>query len=365
MRLTELVLQDFRNIEAARVSFSDGVNIVSGDNAQGKTSLLEAVYLLSAARSFRTRKQREMIRRGAAEAFAEASFLREREEPARVRMALSQKNKRVFRNGAQVTKLSDFIGFLRVVLFVPEHLSMVREGPAVRRAFLDGAISQLFPLYPSTLNEHNKLYEIRCKLLQQTRENPKNRELFALYDESTARVSAKIAMARRAYLAELFPIAAAQYAQISEERETLILTYESDIPAACETEEEIAAFTLTRLQKNLEMDLRCGFPVHGVHRDDIGISLDRDSARAYASQGQQRSIVLALKLAEGALCARRGEEEPVYLLDDVLSELDRRRRAFVLSQVGKGQTILTACEPLRQKALSGARRIAVREGRFY
>ena len=150
MVLQTLKLKQFRNVEEAEIRFDDGVNLVFGENAQGKTSLLEAIYLLSAGKSFRTRHMREMILHDRRESAAQAVFVRENEREMRMRVSLSkERGKEFFKNGIKATKLSEIIGCLSVVLFVPEHLSMVKEGPQVRRAFLDGAISQLYPMYPS------------------------------------------------------------------------------------------------------------------------------------------------------------------------------------------------------------------------
>lgn len=365
MILRQLSLQGFRNITEAHLEFEDGVNLVYGDNAQGKTSLLEAIYLLSAGKSFRTRHMREMIGYDAREASARALFSTAHEEENSIRVTLSRaEGKKFFRGQVPATKLSEVIGYLSVVLFVPEHLSMVKEGPQVRRSFLDAAISQLYPTYPSYLNEYRKVYEVRCSLIRQCREDARRRELFSLYHESYARLSAKICRMRRAYVAALCERAPEQYRLISDGREQLSLLYESDIPATLTEEGEICAFVEQRLERELERDIRAGFPVHGVHRDDLSLLLADKPARAFASQGQQRSIVLALKLAEGEICAEHLGESPVFLFDDVLSELDRKRRDFVLSKLEGKQTVLTFCDPVRKKQLSHARRITVKKGVF-
>ncbi len=365
MVIKQLELKNFRNVSQAEISFSDGVNLVFGDNAQGKTSLLEAIYLLSAGKSFRTRHIREILHHDQKEAFAEVRFQTALSSDCRMRAVLSKADGKAFyKNGVRANKLSEIIGSLSVVLFVPEHLSMVKDGPALRRSFLDAAISQLYPMYPSYLNEYKKLYEIRISLIRQAKEDPAKKELFSLYHAPYAKMSAKIARFRRAYIEELIPHANEQYRLISDAREMLSLSYESDVPDTLQTEEEIAAFTEERLVRELEKDLRAGFPVHGVHRDDLCMKLDSHDARVFASQGQQRSIVLALKLAEGEIAAEHLGETPVFLFDDVLSELDRKRRDFVLSKLEGKQTILTFCDPVRKKQLLGANRILVKNGTF-
>lgn len=365
MVLKELSLKQFRNIREAEISFDEGVNLVFGENAQGKTSLLEAIYLLSAGKSFRTRHMREIIMHEEKESALQANFRTKTEENARMRAFLSKsEGKQFFKNGVRATKLSEVIGQLSVVLFVPEHLSMVKDGPVLRRSFLDAAISQLYPMYPSYLNEYKKLYETRLSLLRQVREDAKKRELFFLYHAPLARMSAKIALCRRRYIEKLLPHAAEQYRLISDGREELSLFYESDLPRGLEREDEIALFLEKRLEEDIDRDVRAGFGVHGVHRDDLDLRLSDHAARTFASQGQQRSVVLALKLAEGEIAGEYLGETPVFLFDDVLSELDRKRRDFVLSKLEGKQTILTFCDPVRKKQLSSARRIWVKEGNF-
>ncbi len=365
MVLKKIKLSDFRNVEKAEISFDDGVNLVFGDNAQGKTSLLEAIYLLSAGKSFRTRHMREMILHERRQASVEAEYATAAFPSARMRATLSKsEGKAFYKNGVRAAKLSEVIGSLSTVLFVPEHLSMVKEGPAVRRSFLDGAISQIDPMYPSYLNEYKKLYEIRLSLIRQAKEDPKKRELFSLYHEPLAKMSARIAEKRRAYVEELLPHAKEQYRRISDGREELSLSYETDLPAEIREKEEMIDFFTKRLEQDIDRDIRLGFPVHGVHRDDLELVLDKHPARSFASQGQQRSIVLALKLSEGEISEAHLRETPVFLFDDVLSELDRKRRDFVLSKLEGKQTILTFCDSVRKKQLLGANRILVKGGTF-
>lgn len=365
MVLKDISLSCFRNIREAEICFDEGVNLVYGENAQGKTSLLEAIYLLSAGRSFRTRHIRDLILYEEKQSAVEAHFKTRISDSMRLRATLSRgEGKQFYKNGVRAAKLSEVIGQLSVVLFVPEHLSMVKDGPAVRRAFLDAAISQLYPMYPSYLNEYKKLYEIRCSLLRQVKTEPNKRELFSLYHAPMAQMAAKISRMRREYVEKLVPHAKEQYRLISDGREELSLSYESDLPAELKREEDLFAFVNERLEQDLEKDIRCGFPVHGVHRDDLELTLSEHAARTFASQGQQRSIVLALKLSEGELACEIGGETPVFLFDDVLSELDKKRRDFVLSKLEGKQTVLTFCDPVRKKQLAGARRIVVKEGNF-
>ena len=364
MLLKQVSLKNFRNVKAAEIELDPGANLVFGENAQGKTTLLEALYLLSAGKSFRTRHAREMIAYDEEEAAAEARFERKNDPNARLRVHLSrQENRKFFRNGVPASKLSEVIGHLSCVLFVPEHLSMVKEGPAVRRSFLDAAISALDPRYPSYLNDYKKLYEIRCNLIRQVKEDPKKRELFSLYTGKTAFLGAKITEKRREYVKNLTVHSAEQYRLLSDEREALSVSYLSDLPPEI-SGDELAAYYAERLEKDLERDIRCGFPVHGVHRDDLEFLLDGHAAKNFASQGQQRSIVLACKLSEGEIAEEICGETPVFLFDDVLSELDKKRRDYVLSELDGKQTVLTFCDPVRKKQLAGARRITVKGGRF-
>lgn len=345
MRLDHIELTDFRNVAAAEVEFHPGTNVLIGENAQGKTNLVEAVYLLACAKSFRSPRLRDLIRHGENAAKIKADVSGEG-LPFQLSMTLREKEgKEILKNGVKLTRLSEFLGLFRVVLFCPEHLSLMKEGPGKRRSFLDAAICQLRPYYASLLNECNKLEAQRAALLKQSLKQPVSRDLMRCWEERLASVSVKIACIRADYVKKLAQIAPLHYHKISREREALSLTYESDVYDAELTAEEMEQKYLSLLETHLERDIRYGFTQRGVHRDDLAIFIDSYPARTFASQGQQRSAVLSLKLSEGEISRAGTGQDPIYLLDDVLSELDEGRRSYITGGLAGKQVILTGCDP--------------------
>ncbi len=344
MRLDHIELLHFRNIEKAEAEFSPKTNALVGKNGQGKTNLVEAVYLLACGKSFRTPKYRDMIRygeeRGQITLQASGEGL-----PFQLKMVLDAKEgKAIFKNGVKLQKLSDFLGLFRVVLFCPEHLSLIKDGPGKRRSFIDGAICQLRPYYASFLNECNKIEAQRAALLKTAQKKSVPEEMFSVWNERLASVSVKIACIRADYIRLLKEKAPRHYDAISGGKECLSMKYESDVYREGMTREEMEKAYLLLLQNSLSGDIRYGFTQKGIHRDDLEILLDHRAARSFASQGQQRSVVLALKLAEGEISEEMTGNSPVYLLDDVLSELDEERRNYITSGLVGKQVILTGTD---------------------
>lgn len=344
MQLDHIALQGFRNIGAASLDLSPKTVALVGKNAQGKTNLVEAVYLLACLKSFRNRHWRDLIRHGEKQAVITAQISGD-SLPFTLKLVLDAKEgKSIYKNGVKITRLSDFLGLFRVVLFCPEHLSLIKEGPAKRRSFLDSAICQLRPYYASLLNECAKIEAQRAALLKLSRGKKPDPALFAVWDERLAGVSVKIASIRADYVRRLQEAAPAHFSRISDGKESLSLSFVSDVYREGAGEEEMRGGYLSLLSENLESDIKYGFTGKGIHRDDLEVKIDAFSARGFASQGQQRSAVLALKLAEGEISRDMTGRPPVYLLDDVLSELDEGRRSYILSGLAGKQVILTGTD---------------------
>ena len=231
-----------------------------------------------------------------------------------------------------------------MVLFCPEHLSLVKDGPGRRRSFMDSAICQLKPFFASLLNEFYKTEAQRSAVLKAGQKRPLDRDLLSVWDERLASVSVKIASFRAEYARELARLAPGEYARISGGRETFALKYQSAVYRPGESPEEMAERYRKLLEENLPVDIRYGYTVRGIHHDDLVFTLNSFPARIFASQGQQRSAVLALKLAEGTISREMGGEDPVYLLDDVLSELDKSRRRILTSDLSERQVLLTGTD---------------------
>ena len=330
--------QNYRNIGYASLSFTPGVNLLYGDNAQGKTNLLEGIYTFARGKSFRSASDTELCRFGES-SYALSLLCRTavRDISLAYRFSDGRRERRL--GGAPVSRLSEMIGHFRAVLFYPDHLQLLKGGPSERRLFLNIAVSQLDPLYLSSLSRYEKLLTNRNSLLKAAQKTGYlDHDLIYAYSEGMAQECALIHRTRAAYIDKLNEEAGAWLSALSGERERLALTYESDVPDG--TREGY----LTRLTDNLSREAAAGCSLYGVQRDEMKIEINGKDARTYASQGQARSVVLCLKLGEGEAARRIGGEYPVFLFDDVLSELDEGRRTFILRGAGERQMIMTSCE---------------------
>lgn len=351
MKVLELRASGFRNLETLRFSPCGGLNAVTGENAQGKTNLLEAMWLFTGGRSFRGARDQELVRAGAQEARLSLTFFSGGREQ-RAELTLRGGARQAVLNGVAKRGMAELIGRFCAVVFSPEHLSLVKGGPAERRAFLDSALCQAKPSYAIAYARYRRTLNQRNALLKDIARHPELEDTLPIWDDRLCRSGAVLIRERRAYLERFAPRASAHYAGIAHGREELRLTYEP----SC------GGDMAESLRRALREDIRFGHTSVGPHRDDIGIEIGGMAARLYASQGQQRSAVLAMKLAEAAVLAEACGEEPVVFLDDVLSELDGSRQLYLLSSLSGRQSFLTGCE-LPPRALGGtAARFLVRGG---
>ena len=342
MRLTEQKLRGFRNIESAVFHPAEGVSVICGENGQGKTNLLESVFLLTGAKSFRRAKDKELIRKqGEGFSVIEAAFIAQ-DRPQTMRLTISEKGRMASLNKAAERKASEHAGKFCCVVFSPEHLELVKGTPAERRRFLDTALCQLSSRYYAGLREYTRLVQQKNTLLKDARGISAAFDMLDIYDEQLADAALYLEMSRRGFISNLQRHAAEAYGDVSGERETLQLGYLSTL-----SEEELLSrdAVLAKLRTARPDDLRAGFSTVGPHRDDMAVYLNSEAARVFASQGQQRTAVLALKLAEAELFRESLGETPVLLLDDVLSELDANRQQFLLKRLDRSQAIITCCEP--------------------
>ena len=342
MHLEEIRLRDFRNIENETVRLSPGVNLFYGNNAEGKTNLLEAIYYFARGKSFRGAHDRELCRFGQPAFEIEARFFGgERMQSLLYRYAGRERVRR--RNGAPVDHASEMIGHFRAVLFHPEHLSLVKGSPALRREFLNIAIAQARPSYLSLYASYMRILENRNSLLRFAGKGlPFDEDEFAVWSARLSEAAARVAAERYRYLALLAPEAESLLSAISSGKETLSLSYQSEIGEGEIAEMEAGYRAL--LSSDLRREIAAGFTVFGPHHDDIRIEIGGHPAREFASQGQQRSVTLAMKLAEGEVSKRISGEYPVFLFDDVMSELDAERRQFLLGALSGRQIVVTACD---------------------
>lgn len=349
--------RNFRNIEAQTISFSPETNLILGVNAQGKTNALEGMYLCAQGRSHRTTHEKEFIRFG--EQFAEVSLAYQddrRENSLSIRYKGGRKA--CEKNGVPLKKMSEFIGNFRAVLFTPEHLSIVKEGPALRRNFMDSALCQLSPAYVSSLQIYNRALLQRNKLLlsaQKGEETGNVKALAEVWSLQMAKEAALLSAQREKYIRDLEEIVQAIFSDMTSGREMPAITYGGQ-----KSEEDFQAL----FTENLDREIRMGTTLYGIHKDDLSLSINGREARSYGSQGQQRSMALAMKLAEGELSKKQTGEYPVFLLDDILSELDATRRAYILSGIRGRQVILTACEDLTSSLSGSCSIIRCENGRY-
>ena len=356
----------FRNIPEAEVEFCDGVNVLVGDNGQGKTNIMEAIYLCSMGRSFRGADESEMIGFGNQSARVSVDFSDNIRRQNITMQLFRDKRRQVEKNKVKIGKMSDVVGTLSAVLFCPEHLGVVKEGPAARRAYLDIAISQLRPLYISALQKYGKVLKQRNKLIKDAEDDPTTfRDTIDFWSEQLAAEAAVIAGMRVEYIKRARAMVGEFFADMTGGREVPELRYAGsshDEEDFYLDREATKAKYFKMLSENHVRELGAGTTLWGIHKDDIAIDLNGHPARVFASQGQQRSIALAMKLSEGEICRELRGEYPVFLLDDVLSELDSSRRDYLINKIEGRQVIMTTCESVPG---GGGRVIQVSGGRYY
>ena len=351
MQCNRIEVTNFRNIEHACVDFSPGVNLLVGDNAQGKTNLLEAIYLCALGKTFRQAKDAELVRFGQEECSVLQHFSdNKREQTVEMTLFSGSKNRRrVYHNGVSLARTSQLLGNFRVVLFCPEHLSLVKEGPGERRNFLDVAISQLHPAYVRALQKYNQLLKQRNSLIKTGETDRKTfDDTIELWSAQLAHEAAYIASVRYEYVQRLNCHVGEFFTGMTGQREQVNVQYKgtAHVEDDMYADREYCERAFMRLYtSHHDREIAAGSTLWGIHRDDLEIVLNGKYARIFASQGQQRSIALAMKMAEGEISRLTGDKEyPVFLFDDVLSELDASRRSFLLDEICDRQVIMTSCE---------------------
>ena len=347
MRLNDLHLRGFRNYSQLDASFVPGVNLILGDNAQGKTNLLEAIVYLSTGHGFRTRKETELLKFGADFADLEADvFTMNREQNLRAVLYAGRKPRQLWLNGVKQKSFENFHGLLTTVLFCPEDLLILKTGASARRRLLDQALCQLRPGYDRALTEYNRLLENKSRILKDWREHPDYRNVLPDFNLRMAQVGAILIGYRANYLEKLDSCAARYHRDFSGCRESLQLCYRtvSTIGDPRSPRKELEQKILEHQQSHAQAELESGQCLTGPHKDDFDVLLDGVSLKTFGSQGQTRTAAISLKLAEREIFRDDTGEEPVLLLDDVLSELDSGRQDFVLNQIRSGQVFITCCE---------------------
>ena len=333
----------YRNLSGISLEFCENINIIMGENGQGKTNVLEAVWFFTTGKSFRTASVKDciMFNENAARLSIEYNAY-EYDNKCDIILPANEK-KQIKRNGIELKKTSELVGSFTGVLFSPEHLTLVKDGAAPRRRFLDFAICQLRPKYLSLLLTYNKILSQRNAVLRLAADK-KQLDTLDVWDAKLAETAAVIINLRNSFVEKLQHYTSRIYSEISGSREQMTLKYKWSGNNQPTDVNEVYEFLLAKLKKNRARELREYVTLCGPHRDDIEIFTDNKPARYFASQGQQRSCVLALKIAESELIHKEYGEYPVLLFDDVLSELDEGRQQYILNKIQNKQVILTCCE---------------------
>ena len=364
MQIDRLLLQNFRNYGEQASDFDPVCNVIFGENAEGKTNLLEGILYLSSGRSPRVRSDRELIRFDAQEARL-VGQVQARQRDFRMEVTLSRlKRRRIVVNQVPAKTASALSEVFHTVYFSPDDLYLIREGAAARRRFMDTALCQLRPRYGKALGEYNRAYEQKTRILRDSEEKPSLLAALPDFSERMVRCGAVLIHYRAQYALRLAEYAAASHAECSGGREQLRIAYQTvssvDDPLA-ETE-QLAAQLRRHMEEHREAELASRLCLSGPHKDDLLVSINGRDARAFSSQGQVRTAALSMKLGEREILKNADGEYPVLLLDDVLSELDPRRQEFVLNRISGGQVFITCCEDDRLPKMLGGKVLHVKNG---
>lgn len=355
MWITSLEMQNFRNYESQKIDFSENVNVFYGDNAQGKTNIIEAIFMCSIGKSFRTSKEKETIKHN--EEFTNIVLnYQNKDRDGNIKVQISNK-KTIFVNGVKVKKLSELLGKVNIVLFTPDDINILKNGPDQRRKFLNMMIGQIRPNYVNILNTYTKVMEQRNNYLKQIRDlddkTKINYELLDIWDEKLASLSYKICLYRTEFINKISEKIKDIHKNITENKEEIKIEY------ITESSDEKKLLELIKQRRKL--DIIKGYTTKGAHRDDFNIYIDNDLVNVYGSQGQHRTAVLSLKMSELEIIKEETGESPILLLDDFMSELDSKRRKNLLSNIGDTQVIITCTDEMENNFLGNIYK--VKEGK--
>ena len=367
MTVNEISLDFFRSYVHGEARFHPGVNVVAGENAQGKTNLLEAIAYLSSASSHRARYDRELIRHGVDHAFLKAGIT-SRGREVTLEADLHRGARRQLRsNGVRLKTAGELSGILNTVLFCPEDLYLIREGAEARRRFLDGCICQLRPRYAQALGEYRRLYQHKSRILKDSERYPSLLDALDDFSLRMAQCGAVIVHYRAHFVKRLAQTVPAIHSDCSGGRERLALRYET-VSTVTDPEappKVILPQLLAHQESHREAEIAARSCLSGPHKDELAVEIDGFPAKGSASQGQTRTAALALKLAARDIFYDDSGEWPVLLLDDVLSELDHRRQEFVLNRITSGQVFITCCEEEKLARLKEGKAFRVKDGALF
>ncbi len=337
MWISKINLINFRNYNKEEIKLEKNINIFYGENAQGKTNIIESIFMGSMGKSFRAKKDAEMIKLGQKNSIIEIFFEKE-DRDGKIKIELSNK-KNIYLNGIKLKKLSELLGNINVVIFTPDDINILKGGPQNRRRFLDIMISQMKPNYMYNLNLYQKTIEQRNNYLRQIREFNKSDEMLEIWDEKLVDYACKIYEYRKEFMKKINEKIVNIHSEITDNKEKIKIEYNSD----CDSREKY----IELLKQRRKLDIIKGYTTKGIHRDDFNIFINERELGIYGSQGQHRTSILSLKMAELDIIKEEIGEYPILLLDDFMSELDEKRRKHLLEKISNIQVIITCTDKIK------------------
>ncbi|HAS91750.1 MAG TPA: DNA replication/repair protein RecF [Clostridiales bacterium] len=343
MIVKKLIIKNYRNFKEAEAELNNSLNIFIGDNGQGKTNLMEAIYIASIGRTFRLNSENELINFFENKSSVEI-YIEKNNYKIKIEILLEKnKKKQVIINGVKLEKTSEMIGILNNVIFTPDDMKIIKGSPVERRRFINIDISQIKPKYKYLLNKYKKVTTERNLLLKNYYTKCENKDIISIWNDYLVNTGTEISLYRNEYINKLKKAATDIYSSISGNKEKLDILYLSNI--GCITDrDEVKKIFYDKINKNFNNEILKGISLYGPHKDDLIIKINGKECKYFGSQGQQRSVILALKLAEIEIIKEETGEYPILLLDDVLSELDNKRKSYLIEHIKNIQTIITSTD---------------------
>ena len=336
MYINKIKLNNFRNYEEEEINLKSGINVFYGDNAQGKTNILESIYIATMGKSFRTKKDKELNKLEKQKSFIEVEY-EKIDRNGKIKIEIGEK-KNIFVNGVKLKKLSEILGNINIVMFSPDDIQILKSGPAIRRKFLDILISQLRPSYVYNLNLYLKTLEQRNFYLRQIKFENKPKEMLSIWNEKLILHAEKIFSYRQEFIEKIKENINEIHSKITEENEIIKIKYISDCRNINDYKKQ--------LSESEKIDIQKGYTTKGIHRDDFLVFINDKQVNIYGSQGQHRTVILSLKLSELKIVYEEIGEYPILLLDDFMSELDKKRRNHFLENIKDAQVLITCTDKL-------------------
>ncbi len=361
MNIENHVIKNFRNIEHIEIEPVNGINVIYGENGHGKTNIIESIWLFTGCNSFRTRKNTELIKKDSDFSEINTDFF-SFDRPQTAKLVISSQ-KEAYLNGIKQISPRKFLGEFQAVVFSPSVLSVIKDGPSEKRKFLDIAISLVKPNYAVLLSKYNKAVFQRNALLKQINQTSKGEDLLFAFDEEIARYGGRIIEYRLKYIEDLKEFSADVYREISSDREQMEIAYINSLKETGNNAGEWSELLYNECVKNHKKDVFRLATSVGPHKDDLNIMLSGMDARSYGSQGQQRSCALSLKLSEASIIKKYSGEQPIALLDDVMSELDGKRQKYLIKYFDGWQVFVTCCDRSHLRKIKSDKTFKIADGK--